>query len=84
MYQFSIVDELCFQSQADKHETDIYMKLKFKIWETKKRKSLAYNCIMNIILHGIGKFILSKYIELGVEELEQEKLPQLLEIKTIP
>lgn len=32
-------------------------------------------------MHIIGNFVLSKYIETGVEELDQEKLPDLLTFK---
>ena len=83
-------DELMsLQHAIDAEKCDLFDVLEFVAYEAKMltRETRVANAQRKIfaLLDADQKefvdFVLSKYIETGVEELDQEKLPQLLELK---
>jgi type I restriction enzyme R subunit len=80
---------LSLQNAIDAEKCDLFDVLEFVAYEAKMltretRVANAQRKIFALLDHDqkeFVEFVLSKYIETGVEELDQEKLPQLLELK---
>lgn len=80
---------LSLQNAIDAERCDLFDVLEFVAYEAKMltreaRVANAQRKIFALLDHDqkeFVEFVLSKYIETGVEELDQEKLPQLLELK---
>ena len=80
---------LSLQNAIDAEKCDLFDVLEFVAYEAKMltretRVANAKRKIFALLDHDqkeFLEFVLSKYIETGVEELDQEKLPQLLELK---
>jgi len=80
---------LSLQNAIDAEKCDLFDVLEFVAYEAKMltRETRVANAQRKIFAlldydqKEFLEFVLSKYIETGVEELDQEKLPQLLELK---
>jgi type I restriction enzyme R subunit len=80
---------LSLQNAIDAEKCDLFDVLEFVAYEAKMltREARVANAQRKIFAlldydqKEFVEFVLSKYIETGVEELDQEKLPQLLELK---
>lgn len=80
---------LSLQNAIDAEKCDLFDVLEFVAYEAKMitRETRVANAQRKIFAlldpdqREFVDFVLSKYIETGVEELDQEKLPQLLELK---
>ncbi|MBD0296320.1 MAG: restriction endonuclease subunit R, partial [Flavisolibacter sp.] len=83
-------DELTnLQKAIDADKCDLFDVLEFIAYSAKpltreERVAIAQKNIFNLLESNqreFVEFVLTKYIETGVEELDQEKLPHLLELK---